>query len=101
LVKFCPRCGAAMMPIKKREGKEEYYVLKCPRCGYEERASQKDLEKYGIKYVVDSSKRTITAKATEAKATALTPDEREMLQEYYEVLLESMREEEVEEEESD
>ncbi|NAZ27552.1 MAG: DNA-directed RNA polymerase subunit M [Thermogladius sp.] len=101
MVKFCPRCGAAMFPLKKKEGGEEYYVLKCPRCGYEEKASKKDLEAYGLKYVVDSSKRTITAKATEARESSLSPDEREMLQEYYEVLLESMKEEESEEEESD
>ncbi|WP_440060261.1 DNA-directed RNA polymerase subunit M [Thermogladius sp. 4427co] len=87
-----------MVPVKKESNGKEYYVLKCPRCGYEEKASREDLDKYGIKYVVESSKRTVTAKATEAKQTALSPEEREMLQEYYEILLESMREEETEEE---
>lgn len=94
MVKFCPRCGTIMVPTKK----DDSYFFKCPRCGFEEKASKKDLERYGMKYVVDSSKRVATAKATEAKAAGLSPEDREMLQEYYEVFLETMKEEESEEE---
>jgi len=75
VVKFCPRCGGPMMPTKKNG--EVFF--KCNKCGYEVKATKKDLEKYGMKYQVESSKRVVTAKATESKASGLTPEEREML----------------------
>lgn len=90
VVKFCPRCGGPMMPVKK----DNEVFFKCSRCGYEVKATKKDLEKYGLKYQVESSKRVVTAKATESKASGLTPEEREMLQEYYEIFLEEFAAEE-------
>jgi DNA-directed RNA polymerase subunit M len=90
MVKFCPRCGAPMIPVKK--GKEIY--LKCPRCGYEMKADPKTLESYKLRYQVEKDKRVITSKPTAARKAGLTPEEREILKEYYEVFLETFQEEE-------
>jgi DNA-directed RNA polymerase subunit M len=90
MVRFCPRCGAPMIPVKK--GNEIY--LKCTRCGYEIKANKKDLDSYRIKYHVEEEKRVVTSKATEARKAALSPEEREILREYYEVFLETFQEEE-------
>jgi DNA-directed RNA polymerase subunit M len=97
VVKFCPRCGGPMMPVRK----DGEVFFKCSKCGYEVKATKKDLEKYGMKYQVESSKRVATARATESKASGLTPEEREMLQEYYEIFLEEFAAEEGESGESD
>ena len=79
-----------MFPVKK--GNEIY--LKCSRCGYEVKADKKTAESYRIRYQVEKDKRVITSKATEARALALSPEEREILREYYEVFLETFQEEE-------
>ncbi|WP_173361982.1 DNA-directed RNA polymerase subunit M [Desulfurococcus amylolyticus] len=96
VVKLCPRCGSPLMPVKK-DGET---VLKCNKCGYEVR-TDKRREKYSVKYQVDASKRVVTAQATETKETKLSPEEREILSEYYEVLLEELEREEGSSEESD
>ncbi len=90
MVRFCPRCGGPMVP-KKSEG--ENLVLKCMRCGYETSVSKSTINDYKLKFHVEADKRIHTSKATEAKKIGLTPEEREMLQEYYEIFLESFQEE--------
>ncbi|MEM1628360.1 MAG: DNA-directed RNA polymerase subunit M [Desulfurococcaceae archaeon] len=94
MVRFCPRCGSLLVPFKK----EGNIYLKCSKCGYETKSGGTT---YGMKYQVESSKRVSTAKATEAREAKLSPEEREMLQEYYEVFLEEFAQEEVGEYESD
>ncbi|MEM1700272.1 MAG: DNA-directed RNA polymerase subunit M, partial [Desulfurococcaceae archaeon] len=91
MVRFCPRCGSIMYPFKK--GDE--VLLKCTKCGFETKAGDK--EKYSMKYQVGSSKRTVTAKVSEAKESKITPEEREMLREYYEIFLEEFERSEFEE----
>lgn len=95
MVKFCPRCGGPLVPVKK----DGEVVLKCNRCGYEEKTKKGG--KYGVKYQVEASKRVVTAQATEARESKLTPEDREMLREYYEVFLEELEQEEVESGETD
>ncbi len=90
MVRFCPRCGGPMIPVKK--GNEIY--LRCTRCGYEIKADKKTAQSYTLKFHVDEEKRVVTSKATEAKKAALSPEEREILREYYEVFLETFQEEE-------
>lgn len=90
MVKFCPRCGGPMLPVKKEDG----IYLKCARCGYEIKADKKTAELYRMRFQVDRGKRVLTSKATEAKKLALSPEEREILREYYEVFLETFQEEE-------
>ncbi len=69
-------------------------ILKCVRCGYEIKVDKKITNDYRLKFQVEEDKRIFTSKATEAKELGLSPEEREMLQEYYEVFLESFQEEE-------
>ncbi len=79
-----------MIPVKK--GNEIY--LRCTRCGYEVKADKKTAESYRLKYQVEKEKRVITSKATVARKATLSPEEREILKEYYEVFLETFQEEE-------
>jgi len=37
-MEFCPKCGKRLVPTKKKEGKKNILVLKCPKCGYEKPA---------------------------------------------------------------
>lgn len=92
MVKFCPKCGSIMVPTKR--GDKVY--LKCNKCGYETTEKEK---KYEMRYQVESTKRVATAVASEAKETKLTPEEREMLSEYYEIFLEEFERESTETEE--
>ncbi|MCD6300810.1 MAG: DNA-directed RNA polymerase subunit M [Staphylothermus sp.] len=90
MVRFCPRCGGPMLPVKK----DSEVYLRCTRCGFEVKVDKKAAEAYRLKYQVGNEKRVRTSKATIAKRLALSPEEREMLQEYYEVFLEAFQEEE-------
>uniref|UniRef100_A0A7C4D7P2 DNA-directed RNA polymerase subunit M n=1 Tax=Staphylothermus marinus TaxID=2280 RepID=A0A7C4D7P2_STAMA len=90
MVKFCPKCGGPLIP--KSSG-ENNLVLKCNRCGYELKADKNDVDRYRMKYQVEAGKRIQTSKAVEARKSSLSPEEREMLQEYYEIFLESFQEE--------
>lgn len=95
MVKFCPKCGAPLLP--KKSGEDEI-LLFCDRCGYETSIASKDLKSYKVRYSIDSTKRLHTAKVSESKKVKLSEEDREMLQEYYKVLLESLQEESEEEE---
>ena len=78
-----------MMPKKSGSGTT---TLACHRCGYEI-AMNKNTSDYKLKFQVDASKKIHTSKAVEARRTGMTPEEREMLREYYEIFLESFQEE--------
>jgi len=80
-----------MVPVRSED---DYVILKCVKCGYEVKSDKKSSNDYRIKFQVDAGKRIQTAKATEARVITLTPEERELLQEYYEIFLESFEEEE-------
>jgi DNA-directed RNA polymerase subunit M len=77
-----------------KKGDDVY--LKCPKCGFE--VKPREGVKYGMKYQVEKSKRTATASVSEKQESKLTPEEREMLKEYYEIFLEEFARSEVEEE---
>jgi len=34
-MEFCPKCGKRLVPTRKKQGKKNILVLKCPKCGYE------------------------------------------------------------------
>ena len=88
-MKFCPQCHNLMVPVRKGEK----YILKCRVCGYE-----KDILKqagYILRHQVESEKHVKTGKISEGKVKpARKEEEREMLQEYYEIFLETFTEEE-------
>ncbi len=79
-----------MVPVKS--GGKIY--LQCSRCSYRIEMDKSTREKYRISYEIEEEKRVATAKATKGVKRTLTPEEREMLQEYYEVFLESFEAEE-------
>lgn len=79
-----------MIPVKENE--KNY--LKCTKCSYKIEMRKEEEKGYRIGYEVTEEKRVVTAKATEGTRRTLTPEEREMLQEYYEVFLESFEREE-------
>ncbi len=91
-MKFCPKCGGIMLP--REEGEKKYLV--CMKCGHKIELEVEDKEKYKLSYKVGSEKKVVTAKASQAARGGITPEEREMLQEYYEILLEELAEEESE-----
>lgn len=93
-MEFCPKCGNLMVPVRKHEKT----VLKCRACGYELEKTRVD---YKISHHVGESKHVITSKVSEEKGRSLRrSEEREILQEYYEVFLETFSEEESGSEES-
>jgi DNA-directed RNA polymerase subunit M len=83
--------------VPTRKGNTIY--LKCSKCGYEVKGDES--KKYDIRHQVAPSKRVLTAVTSEAEESRLTPEEREMLREYYEVFLEEFERSEEEESESD
>jgi len=95
MVVFCPKCGSIMVPVRK----EGAVYLKCSKCGYE--AKSEGSRRYDVKHQVESSKRVLTAATSEARDTKLSPEDREMLREYYEIFLEEFERSEVEEQEAE
>lgn len=89
-MKFCPRCGTLMLP-KKEASKE---VLKCPKCGYEE--SLKASEGYKVsRSVAKDVKVKTTSIVSEGGRRIRSKEELEQeKEEYYEVFLDLMHEEE-------
>ncbi len=79
-----------MIPVKEGDKTS----LKCTKCGYKINLTNEQISKYRISQEIGFEKRVITAKVTKGVKRALTPEEREMLQEYYEVFLESFETEE-------
>jgi len=93
-MEFCPKCGNLMVPVRKHEKT----VLKCRACGFEIEKAHVD---YKLSHHVGESKHVITSKISEGTGKSLRrSEEREILQEYYEVFLETFSEEESSEESS-
>ncbi len=94
-MKFCPRCGALLLP--RKEGKEN--VLKCPKCGYVERLEVSSKKGYTISEAANtSSKVKTTSIVSEGGRRFRSKEEFEHeKEEYYEIFLDLMHEEEGEE----
>lgn len=90
-MKFCPKCGTMLVPVRK--GKK--LVLKCPSCGYEEKPKKPSDYKIGVKTGADNRVKT-TSIVSEAVTTQLKKEEEleQEKEEFYEVFLELMSEEE-------
>jgi len=92
-MEFCPKCGGLMLP--RRKGEELHLV--CQSCGYSVRA--KKLEGYTAKEVIAEEKKTKVSVFTAPSGLASEEERRQLKEEYYEVFLETMSEEETEESE--
>ncbi len=90
-MKFCPKCGNLMVPTII-DGRK---VLMCRVCRYVEE-EPKILEEYTLSKHVEEAKRVRTGKVSEEVSRPLKlkkEEEREILQEYYEIFLETFSEE--------
>ncbi|MCE4599927.1 MAG: RPA12/RPB9/RPC11 RNA polymerase family protein [Desulfurococcales archaeon] len=89
-MRFCPKCGGLMVPIKK-EGK---ILLKCQRCGYEIEASKKEVDKYKSVSRPDETAKVVSTKViSKARRTVATEEDIEQAREdYYELVLDQIGE---------
>ena len=86
-MEFCPNCGSVLIPAKKN-GKT---VLKCRKCGYEKAVGEK-----GYKTIekVSEEKKTRVDILEVPVSKKRAEEEKEFVQEYYEIFLESYGESE-------
>ncbi|MET1100909.1 MAG: RNA polymerase [Pyrodictiaceae archaeon] len=91
-MKFCPRCGSLMIPVKRER---DYIILRCPRCGYEEKVKLIEGE-YTLVNKPPQEERVITtlkvSKASKKSFRSREEWEQER-EEYREVLQELLQEE--------
>ena len=87
-MKFCPKCGAPMVPLKKGDT----IVLKCIKCGYEMPATPDILKKYKIES--KAGEKVVTTKViSKHEESAMSKEMLEQAkEEYYEFVLEQMGE---------
>ncbi len=92
VMKFCPKCGSMLLP-EKRGGK---LILRCPECGYEEVVGSSDTKEYRIEVKSsNSTKVKTTSVVSEESSSKLSEEELEQeKEEFYEVFLDLMSEEE-------
>ncbi len=72
-MKFCPKCGGVMVPVKQG-GK---VVLRCTRCGYTmEVGSSRELSVYRVTNVIEHSEKekTIVISERDVKGLPITRD---------------------------
>jgi len=95
MVEFCPKCGTILIP--KRESGKIY--LTCGNCGYSKLLESE--KGYKSKHKVEEEKKIkiLVMEPTPRDKEKITAH-KELLQEYYEVFLETMEQEEVEQEEA-
>jgi len=96
-MKFCPKCGGLMMPIRK-DGKT---VLRCTKCGYEMAAGSSTEYRIGVAISSGAHVHT-TSLISEGRVRHRSKEEIEQeKEEYYrELFLELLKEEEYGGEES-
>lgn len=88
-MRFCPKCGGIMMPVKK----EEALVLKCTRCGNEVEMSEEEQQSY--KSTIKGERKVLTTKVISKKKGIEVQKEEELEQakdSYYEIVLDHMGE---------
>lgn len=87
-MEFCPKCGKMLVP----ERKDEKVYLVCKSCNFKKLA--KDTRGYRVSQEVDEEKRRKTIIVEEPRVKKRKEEEQELMQEYYEVFLESFEPEE-------
>ncbi|MCC6031900.1 MAG: DNA-directed RNA polymerase [Pyrobaculum sp.] len=87
-MRFCPKDGTLMVPQKK----DGTTVLKCPKCGYEIKLTEKTKEAYRQKSEVAEEKRRGVMVAGERKVEYDKEEMEELRRQLLENLQESERE---------
>ncbi|MCD6564035.1 MAG: hypothetical protein J7K23_09015 [Thermoproteales archaeon] len=90
MVEFCPKCGSILVPVRKKEG----LFLVCKKCGYEKKASKSAGYKKKEKISENKKNKLVIITSSSITSKEKLQEERELLQEYYEVFLETMEGEE-------
>ena len=85
-MRFCPRDGSMLMPVKKGDST----VLRCPRCGYEESVSEAVRREYRGRTNVSEEKKRGVISAVEIHESM----DQEQLEELRKQLLENLQESE-------
>ncbi len=90
-MKFCPKCGGPMVPVKKGENK---IILKCQRCGYEMPAPKEIIESYRAVHKTRKEEKIISTKviAKVEKSAVSKEDIEQAKEEYYELVLDQIGE---------
>jgi len=90
-MRFCPKCGALMVPVKK-EGET---VFECRQCGYTAKVAAKDVAEYKMREEISEKSRvkttSVVSKPVELAVSA--EEKQQKLEEFYEVALELIQEE--------
>jgi len=94
MVEFCPKCGTILIPKKEKEK----IMLSCSKCGYSKELKSERGYKSKHKVEEDKKIKILVMEPTTRDKEKITAH-KELLQEYYEVLLETMEREEIEQEE--
>ena len=90
MVEFCPNCGSILVPKKGEKGTSLY----CIKCGYSKPLVSDRGYKSKRKVEEEEKVKILVAEATRPRDRERIREEKELLQEYYEILLESMQEQE-------
>ena len=93
MVEFCPKCGSLLFPTREKSGK---IVLVCHKCKYKK---EKSSSSYRVvqKISADKKIKTLVIEKPRKIDRERKERERELLQEYYEIFLETMAAQEAEE----
>ncbi|MEZ0248778.1 MAG: DNA-directed RNA polymerase [Thermoproteus sp.] len=83
-MRFCPRDGTLMVPVRK----DGQIVLRCPKCGYEAKLTERDKKAYSVKTTVSEDKKRGVMTAAEASSEI----DQEELEELRKQLLENLQE---------
>jgi len=86
MVEFCPNCETMLLPVKK--GSRSYLV--CPKCGYMKEVKEPSKYRSVVKVGADKKVKTDVLEEVGEVSKEKREKERELLQEYYEVFLETM-----------
>ncbi len=89
-MKFCPKCGTLMLP--KKEASREF--LKCPKCGYEEPLKAKEGYRVSKSATKDAKVKTTSIVSEGGRKIRSKEEFEHEKEEYYEVFLDLMHEEE-------
>ncbi|MGC9111936.1 transcription elongation factor [Acidilobus sp.] len=90
-MRFCPRCGGVMVPVKKGDKT----ILKCTRCGYEmalDKSSERDYKgasKADEKKVLTT---TVVSKEVQQNKEESKEELEQAKEDYYELVLDEMGE---------
>ncbi|MEM3142594.1 MAG: DNA-directed RNA polymerase subunit M [Zestosphaera sp.] len=89
-MKFCPKCGTMLIPVRE----EDKTYLVCSRCGYKEPLKEGSKYKLESKTRTESKVKTTPVVSSEGETLRKSEELEQEKENYYEIFLELMSEEE-------